>query len=154
MKRSTAEIAAEIAAALVKGPRTAKQLCEMVGVDDSHACDVLKYVDQFKASGLVHVQGWSKYRRPIYAWCNVPFEKPDVPPPPSDSPHVGLRRSFEYEGERKTLAQLAAMAGCGVTTMQRRIDRALTPEQAVAMGPASKCKKNRPTPAYAEATPA
>jgi hypothetical protein len=83
MKRSSAEIAAEVAVALVKGPRTLYGVAMMVCGDVRHSRIARRYIDQFKASGLVRIGGWKTVpiRAPIYEWQSVPFALPDVEPP-------------------------------------------------------------------------
>lgn len=86
MARSCAEIAAEIAAALMKRPRTMRQLREMVGISERHNPALTRYIEQFRAAGCVYVSGWTLYYAPIFAWQAYPFALPDVPRPVS--PHA------------------------------------------------------------------
>lgn len=80
--RTTAEIAAEVAAALMKAPRTMRQLREMVGISERHNPALTRYVEQFRAAGCVYVSGWTRHYAPIYAWQPSLFALPDVPRPP------------------------------------------------------------------------
>lgn len=78
VRRSPCEIAAEVAAALMKAPRSISQVAAIVYGDARVTEQARLWVDQFRASGLVRVSGHTAHGHPIYAWQTAPFAMPDV----------------------------------------------------------------------------
>lgn len=77
-KRRTSEVVAEIAAALMWGPKSRAEIAEVVGVDLKRAYVLDKHLEQFRASGCVYVSGFTERGREIYGWQPKPFEIPDA----------------------------------------------------------------------------
>ena len=76
--RRPAEIASEIAAALMWGPKSRNQVCEIVAPGYSQPTQLQKYFDEFERSGCCRVCGFTERGRPIYEWNATPFAKPSV----------------------------------------------------------------------------
>lgn len=81
-RRGASEVAAEVAAALMWGPKTAGAVLEAVSPRSKNTALVQKYIDQFVASGCAYQCGVSAWRSPIYAWNAKPFAHLDRPAPP------------------------------------------------------------------------
>lgn len=79
--RSSGEIAAEIAASLMWGPKPRAEIAEAVGVPLDKSSLLNKYLKQFRASGCIYVQGFTKLGREVFAWQPKPFEVPDAVKP-------------------------------------------------------------------------
>mgnify|MGYP002135183011 CR=1 FL=1 len=77
-QRSPAEIAAEIAASLMWGPKPRKEIAETVGLKTSSSATLNKHLDQFRASGCVYIHGHTELGREIFGWQPKPFERPDA----------------------------------------------------------------------------
>ena len=78
---SSTQIAAEIIAALLKGPRTWPDLQQMVGLCEASA---LRWKQALRASGVLRVCGWSQgdTGRPAAVYeLQKPFEREDEPRP-------------------------------------------------------------------------
>lgn len=79
-KRRSAEMAAEIAAQLMWGPKTAHAV-QLAVAPQSHTRDLVqKYIDEFVASGCAYQSGKSAHHAPIYTWNAKPFAHLDPPP--------------------------------------------------------------------------
>lgn len=78
-KRSSAEMAAEVASQLMWGPKSTAAIGQAVMPNSNNAFRLLqKYVDQFVASGCAYQCGTSAHRAPIYAWNPRPFAHLDA----------------------------------------------------------------------------
>lgn len=120
--RRPAWYAAEIAAALMWGPKSRPQICEAVGLDPEIGWMIQKYLDQFKASGAVYYAGFTRLRHPIYGWQPRPFELPDAVPEgpetvPGDSGNgrIGLI-VVNVGGQKMTVARAVEEAGVSAST--------------------------------------
>lgn len=139
-KRRPCEIAAEIVAAFLHGPRNRPSLYDFVGVHREK--DYLeKYIRQFKESGVLYVEQYDERGSEVIALQPRPFEMKDADPPPKE---LGRRiraearrrepMTFAFQGQMLTISALAAMAGTGYACMWKRLERGMTAEAAVAMG--------------------
>jgi len=81
LRTNSLEMAAEIAAALMKQPRTVPSIYAMLGKNTRHTARPRRHVAQFKASGCIHIVSWERSDRPVYAWQPKPFALPDAPRP-------------------------------------------------------------------------
>lgn len=79
--RSSAYIASQTAQALMWGPKTRKEVAEYVGVQKSDSAVIMRYVEQYKTDGMVHISGWDNAASPRYAWQPSPYLNPDAPRP-------------------------------------------------------------------------
>jgi DNA-binding transcriptional ArsR family regulator len=97
---------AELIAALVKAPRTMRELCEMSDMTDE---TVNAWLREFRASGLVYVADYRKNRvgcdSAVYSW--VVDDEVDVTPPElaSNASAVRVRTTYRM---RKQAARLKA----------------------------------------------
>lgn len=80
-RRQQHEIAAVVAAEIMRGPRSLKALCLALGLRDRSTDIPRKYVDSFKAQGLIYVHSWYHNRNELWAWQPQPFFLPDAPKP-------------------------------------------------------------------------
>lgn len=71
------ERAAEIAAALMKRPHSLRTLAAALGMSNNNECTLLRYIDQFKASGCVYRAGSTPKSAAVYAWQPELFKQPD-----------------------------------------------------------------------------
>lgn len=74
---SSAFIAAEIAAALMKQPLTLYELAQVVGLEKRHLHTPKRYVDQFHEAGCVRIAGVSPRGALRYRWQSTLFAEPD-----------------------------------------------------------------------------
>lgn len=82
MKRSSHEIAALIAAALMRGPCSLSDLCVAVGYRrQNKTTRVRRYVDKFKADGTVYIAAWWRASYPMWQWQAEPFKHADAEKP-------------------------------------------------------------------------
>jgi hypothetical protein len=70
-------MAAEVAAALMKQPRSVVALCDHIGVKRQRALVVLGCVGEFRKSGCVYVAGRTRQGANVYAWQPSLFELAD-----------------------------------------------------------------------------
>jgi len=84
--RSHCERGAEIAAALMKRPRTAAELAELLGVDplcNGTMWSLRRWLKQYRASGVVYIAGYRPLARrglrpAVWAWQPSVFANPDA----------------------------------------------------------------------------
>lgn len=76
--RSPAQYAADIAAALMWGPKTCWGVLEIVAPTSRNIAGVRKYVEQYEASGCAYIAGFTANGKPIYAWNEKPFARVSV----------------------------------------------------------------------------
>jgi hypothetical protein len=145
-QRSPVEVAAEVFAAFMHGPRTMRDLAEFVGIDPDRSYLLRKYVDEFRASGLLFVAGYTSDIRPLFALQPGVFAKQDATAPEGYRPRPGRlnkpSRLYEFRGEKKGCAELAALAGVSYNTVLMRLQR-MNAETAVAMGASARGKDTR-----------
>jgi hypothetical protein len=91
--RSPGELAAEIAASLMWGPKPRAEIAEAVGFTIKRTGSLNKYLDQFRASGCVYIEGFTKQGREIFNWQPTPFELPDAVRPEKPKRVTGGQRS-------------------------------------------------------------
>lgn len=140
--RRPAWYAAEIAAALMWGPKPRPEICEVVGLDPDVGWMIQKYLDEFKASGAVYYAGFTRLRHPIYGWQPKPFEIPDATPDGSETVLPGDSGNgraglilVDVEGQKMTVSNAIKATGVSVRTAYRYAREGLTlkrrkPEQA------------------------
>lgn len=80
LNRQPCELAAEVAAALMWGPKTANDVRLVVAPTSRNTDLARKYCEQYVASGCAYVTGFSEHGAPIYAWNPKPFANPSVEP--------------------------------------------------------------------------
>lgn len=126
MKRQCAEIAAEIASALMRGPRSVNDICNVVGIHPGKASKVRRYCEQFRASGCARIVGLTPSGAEIYAWQRAIFAEPDADVAPS----IGRRRGgahprhvVEVDGQRVSLRQASELLGVRHGTLRQRLQR-------------------------------
>ena len=78
MIRSSSEIAAHVAGALMRESGGVKQICIAIGRDASHTVHIRRYVEAFRAVGAVYICSWTNQRFPVYAWQPSPHHYPDA----------------------------------------------------------------------------
>lgn len=113
-QRSCGEIAAEIAASLMWGPKPKVKIAEAVGISVKRTRSLDKYLDQFRASGCVYVQGYTPRGRELFAWQQKPFELPDAMRTLQVKPHAPKRVSLHrvmVGGVEMTLSEAAKKLG-------------------------------------------
>jgi len=76
--RSSGEIAAEIAASLMWGPKPRIEIAEAVGFTAKRTAALAKYLQQFRDSGCIYVHGYTDRGREIFGWQPKPFALPDA----------------------------------------------------------------------------
>lgn len=81
MNRKACEIAAHVAGALMRESGGVKQVCLAIGLDGHHTAHIRRYVEAFRAVGLVYISGWTNQRYPVYSWQPSPFHYPDLAQP-------------------------------------------------------------------------
>ena len=82
MNRGSVVVSAEIAAAIMRGPVGAKQICLAIGLPAHRSHNLAKHIKAFRSAGLVYVHSYSNMRRVLYAWQPSPFFLPDAVVPP------------------------------------------------------------------------
>lgn len=83
---------ADLAACLVKGPRTIREIATYLGTEDrlsgrQHQL-ITNRLRSFRAAGLVYVAEWrgtATALAPVYAWQPSIAERPDAPRPTKES---------------------------------------------------------------------
>lgn len=92
MKRSSHEIAAIIAAALMRGPCSLSDLCVAVGfMAQKETPQARAYVERFRAHGLVYVAGWKFGKYPMYQWQSE-SRRADAEKPTDYAPKVYVKK--------------------------------------------------------------
>lgn len=87
MKRSSHEIAALFAAALMRGPCSLSDLCKAAGfVAQKETPQARVYVDRFREHGLVYVAAWQYGKYPMYQWQPEPHGRADADKPTDYAP--------------------------------------------------------------------
>ena len=81
MKRKPSEIAALIAASLMRKSGGVKQVCLDIGVGWKNTANIRKYIDAFRDEGCVYISGWTNQRFPVYSWQPSLFHFPDAHQP-------------------------------------------------------------------------
>lgn len=79
LNRQPCELAADVAAALMWGPKTAHEVREIVAPTTRSTALARKYCEQFVVAGCAYVSALSKKGAPIYAWNDKPFAKSSIP---------------------------------------------------------------------------
>ena len=68
MNRKASQMAALVAAALARQPGGVKQVCLDIGVEGRNTANIRKYIEAFRAVGIVYISGWTNHRFPVYSW--------------------------------------------------------------------------------------
>lgn len=112
--RKTVDLAAIVAAEIMKGPSSLKALCLALGVRDRSTDFARQYVEAFRAQGLVYVHSWWRNQYELWAWQPQPFMLPDAPKPLNHAERMArdaeLRR-LEAEKRDKPLRRAASPVG-------------------------------------------
>lgn len=118
-------IAGRIAAALMSEPMNMKTLAATFGIDPKHAGNFNKYIDGFKAVGVIYVHHYTNVNSPWYMWQpDEPFGVPDAPRPEKrmgSDKVINPRLLYSYEGEMLTLSEIAKKVGLNKRTLYSRI---------------------------------
>lgn len=85
-------------------------LCEMVGVERGHSETVRRYLNAFRASGLVRVVAWQRWNSPVYEW-QAPFALEDAPQPPKPAPRVKVTQPELNAEQAATMLRFGEVAG-------------------------------------------
>lgn len=81
MKRTTAELSAAVAAEIMRRPCSLMDLCIALGLRERSTDRPRKYIDAFRAAGLVYVHSWRRNQSELWAWQPSPHFLPDAPRP-------------------------------------------------------------------------
>lgn len=81
MSRKGSEIAAIIAATIMASPSSKKQICTALGLSEHRTDNINHFIEAYKAQGVIYICGYTKWRWPVYAWNQKPWENNDVPKP-------------------------------------------------------------------------
>ena len=112
MRRGQLEIAAVIASELMRGPQSLKSLCLMLGVRERSTTLPRRYVQAYRAQGLVYIHSWWRNQYPVYSWQPHPWALPDVPQPPNRPEREKLEAAARRKAaERKDKALHKAPQG-------------------------------------------
>jgi len=121
--------AAAIASSLMTKPKRKQELPVNLQAAE-------KYLVAFHKAGCVYVSGYDK-GRPIFAWNNKPFEKPDQPlngvPFTLKMMNRDQRekRFFTYKGKTLGVREIAKLEGVHAASISSRLFRGDTIEEAV-----------------------
>lgn len=126
--RSPGELAAEIAASLMWGPKPRIEIAEAVGFSVKRSPALAKYLQQFRDSGCVYIHGYTPRGREVFGWQTKPFELPDAPRTEIVKTPAGKRVGLHLvtvDGVEMTLTEAAKKLGLRRGAVEYRHNRGL-----------------------------